>query len=138
MPSVSTDLLLFGGRALILLLGFAALVVCFMRWEKAARQQTQDAAARIEVALGEIRSLREVGEGTNAALQALTEQVQTQLRLAKAASAPSATGYDVAIRLARNGASTDEVVSTSGVTRQEAELLARLHGPDTARHRMTA
>jgi hypothetical protein len=138
MPSVSTELLLFGGRALILLLGFAALIVCFTRWRRAGREAAEQTAERIETALGELRALRELGEATSAGLLSLTEQVQTHLRLAKAASAPSATGYDVAIRLARTGASTDEVVATSGVTRQEAQLLARLHGPDTARHKMSA
>jgi Flp pilus assembly protein TadB len=138
MPSVSMELLLFGGRALVLLLGFATLIVCFTRWHGASRRTALEAAERIEVTVGELRALRELGEALGAQVQTLSEQVQTHLRLAKAASAPGATGYDVALRLARNGVSTEEVIASSGVTRQEAELLARLHGPGTGRHKMSA
>jgi hypothetical protein len=44
------------------------------------------------------------------------------------APASSQRGYDVATRLARNGASVDEMIANCGITRHEAELLARLHG----------
>lgn len=137
MTTASMELLLFGGRALILLLGFLTLTLCFTRWHRAGRSAALATAERIELALGELRALRELGDATGAAVQALGEQVQTHLRLAKAAGAGHTTGYDVAIRLARNGASTEEVVASSGVSRQEAQLLARLHGPDTARHRLS-
>jgi Protein of unknown function (DUF2802) len=129
MPPVSTELLLFGGRALLLLLGFITLSVCFTRWHRAGRREAEATAERIELAIGELRALRELADVTNTGLQALAEQVQTQLRLAKAAGAPGANGYDVAMRLARSGVATDEVIASSGVTRQEAQLLARLHGP---------
>jgi hypothetical protein len=129
MPPISTELLLFGGRALILLLGFLTLIVCFTRWHRAGRRDAAEAAQRQQVAIDELRGLRELADATHTALQMLTEQVQTQLRLVKAAGVPGATGYDVAIRLARSGAATEEVIASSGVTRQEAQLLARLHGP---------
>jgi hypothetical protein len=43
-------------------------------------------------------------------------------------AAPSgARGYEMAIRMARGGASIDEIVGSCGTTRAEARLLCRLH-----------
>ena len=36
-------------------------------------------------------------------------------------------GYETAIRMARSGASVDEIVASCGTTRAEAKLLRRLH-----------
>ncbi len=44
-----------------------------------------------------------------------------------AAHAPS-PGYQIAIRLARGGASREELMSGCGLTLAEAELVKRLHG----------
>ena len=41
-------------------------------------------------------------------------------------------GYQVAIRLARSGASREELMSGCGLSRGEAELLHRLHGRASA------
>jgi hypothetical protein len=38
-------------------------------------------------------------------------------------------GYDLALKLARHGADQEDIVSATGVTRHEAQLLARLHNP---------
>ena len=51
-------------------------------------------------------------------------------------AAPSgARGYEMAIRMARGGASVEEIVGSCGTTRAEARLLRRLHnaaGADAA------
>jgi hypothetical protein len=39
----------------------------------------------------------------------------------------SARGYEMAIRMARSGASVDDIVHSCGTTRSEARLLRRLH-----------
>ncbi len=48
--------------------------------------------------------------------------------LAPAASTP---GYQIAIRLAKGGASREELVSKCGLSSHEAELVHRLHAPQT-------
>jgi uncharacterized coiled-coil protein SlyX len=48
-------------------------------------------------------------------------------------SAPAKGGYEMAIRLARSGATVEELVASSGATRSEAELLRRLHGGEQSR-----
>ena len=40
------------------------------------------------------------------------------------------TSYNVAIRMARSGASRQELMATCGVTQQEADLVVRLHAVD--------
>lgn len=54
---------------------------------------------------------------------------------AMAAASPSVRGYEMAIRMARGGASIEEIVTSCGTTRSEARLLRRLHcanGADAA------
>ena len=63
------------------------------------------------------------------------DKLDARAQLSAAAAGNTPRGYDLALRLARNGAAAEEIAKTSGVTRQEAELLARLHGPDTIRLR---
>ena len=81
-----------------------------------------------------------------AALETRIESLQTsQNELAEKVSglattgttASSAPSYQVAIRMARTGASREDLMSSCGITRQEAELLQRLHAP-AARTRIAA
>jgi Protein of unknown function (DUF2802) len=89
---------------------------------------------------------REVLAGT-AGLAAQLEQLQAALaavdaRVAalaarqdehsRSAQGNSPTSYNVAIRMARSGASRQELMSTCGVTQQEADLVLRLHAADPA------
>jgi hypothetical protein len=45
-----------------------------------------------------------------------------------------ARSYETAMRLARSGASVEEIIASSGVAGTEAHLLRRLHGADSRRH----
>lgn len=48
--------------------------------------------------------------------------------------APPVRSYETARRLARAGASVDEIVATSGLAASEARLLCRLHGSEAGQH----
>jgi len=81
-----------------------------------------------------------------AALETRIESLQTsQSDLAEKVSGLATTGanpssapsYQIAIRMARTGASREDLISSCGITRQEAELLQRLHAP-AARTRIAA
>jgi hypothetical protein len=48
-------------------------------------------------------------------------------RPATSAASVNTRGYETAIRMARGGASVDEIVASCGTTRAEAKLLRRLH-----------
>ncbi len=111
-----------------------------------ARRQAAEAnaqiAARLETALGEIRKLSGQVIALGGSIETLgTRLIQAQARLrprhrpepgsgAGCAPAPrrvNTRGYETAIRMARSGASVEEIVASCGTTRAEAKLLRRLH-----------
>ena len=67
------------------------------------------------------------------ALESLgTRLAQAQAQRPAPAPAPASAsvntrGYETAIRMARGGASVEEIVASCGTTRAEAKLLRRLH-----------
>jgi hypothetical protein len=125
------EVVLFAGRAAILVIALLAFAIGFSRWRRAAREDTQQLAAALEQALLEVRSLTADVKTLGVRFEELNSRLAAQAKQAAAtASGSTPRGYDVAIRLARNGASPDELIATSGVTREEARLLTRLHGPN--------
>lgn len=92
---------------------------------------------------------RRIQELTQAQLRASSTDIPTSMlvtglarveaRLQQLASAPQAVpepppksddrAYQLAQRLARNGASASEIANACGLTQHEAELLWRLHAP---------
>jgi hypothetical protein len=125
-PSLETLLLL--GRGVFLVLSFVTAAIAFTLWRRAAAlQNTQllaavaDVAQRVTMLEGRIDaaklSIAELGERL-----AQVPQVTRPLTAA-------AAGYQAAIRLARSGASQQELIAGCGLSSTEAELIQRLHGP---------
>lgn len=117
----SNEMLFFAGRAAILVVALIAFAIALGRWRRAGTRDMQ--------------RLVSVTEGLAEKLATLEDKLDARAQLSAAAAGNAPGGYDLALRLARNGAAVGEIAETSGVTRQEAELLARLHGPDTVRLR---
>ncbi len=138
------DMALLAGRAAFLVFSFAVAAIAFTRWRRLSEREAQHTAlalrqalegiARLEQAVGElagpVHQLESQAAARDAELTALTGRLHA---LARPESTPSQSSYDIAIRLARGGAQRDELVASCGLTRQEAELVARLHGPDRQR-----
>lgn len=132
-----SDWLLNALRASLLIAAFLGFAWALVSSRRQAEQSGAQMAARLETALGEIRRL----SGQVIALGGAVEVIGTQLTQAQAQAqasapaprtAPSQTsgntrGYETAIRMARSGASVEEIVSSCGTTRAEAKLLRRLH-----------
>lgn len=119
---------LLGARAAALVIGFAVLSAVLLSWRKAQRCDTQRVFEQIDIALGEIRSLAD----SNASLTARLDEVAKRMDVAaRPVPVPATTtgvrGYEIATRMARNGAGADELMQSCGLTRHEAELLIRLH-----------
>jgi hypothetical protein len=122
-----------GLRALLLLAAFAGFAWALVSARRQAAQGNAQLAARLETALGEIHKL----SGQVAALGGTIESLGMRLHQAEVqrpvpAPAPAAAsvntrGYETAIRMARSGASVEEIVASCGTTRAEAKLLRRLH-----------
>lgn len=128
LPNPSLDTLLIAGRALLLVGAFWVFAMAFIRWRRADERSNTALHAKLDRAFAELRSLHETVSVMSARLDGMSERSEMESRRAPAGTQ---RGYDVAQRLARNGASVEELIANCGITRHEAELLARLHG---ARH----
>jgi len=124
---------MYGLRALLLLTAFAGFAWALLSARRQTAQNNAQLSARVETALGEIRKLSaQVAElgGTLESLGTRFQQAEAQRPVttpAPAAASGNTRGYETAIRMARSGASVDEIVASCGTTRAEAKLLRRLH-----------
>ncbi len=116
------------GRAVFLVFSFALAAVTFTGWRRATRGQTEEVMAQNRALLEQLTDLGSRLASTDQRVAQLAERLeQPQSRTASVPPGPQ--GYQIAIRLARGGASAEELVSGCGLTRSEAELVRRLHGP---------
>jgi hypothetical protein len=127
---------IYGLRSLLLITAFAAFAWALLRARRQADAANAQVSARLDTALGEIRKL----SGQLVVLGVSVESLGTKISVASAQPAPPAPapraapsagantrGYETAIRMARSGASVEEIVASCGTTRAEAKLLRRLH-----------
>ncbi|MET0499075.1 MAG: DUF2802 domain-containing protein [Steroidobacteraceae bacterium] len=128
LPNPSLEMVLIAGRALLLLGAFWIFALAFIRWRRSDDLANRALHASIERTFAEVRSLHESISVMNARIEALSERAELDSRMAPSSTGNSQRGYDIATRLARNGADVNEIVANCGITRHEAELLLRLHG----------
>ena len=129
MTLPSAEFLLIAGRAVFLVFSFIVAAISFTAWRRATRQQTAEVISQTQIVLQRLAELEERLDGTKSSIAQLAERLDRP-----AAPAPSqapSPGYQIAIRLARGGASREELMSGCGLTLAEAELVRRLHGPHT-------
>jgi alkylation response protein AidB-like acyl-CoA dehydrogenase len=128
MTVSSVEMLLIAGRAVFLIFSFALAALAFTRWRRAAQAHTAQLQANHQVVLQRLADLEARVVATNVAVSQLGARVERpqQLAVAPAAAAP---GYQIAIRLAKGGASRDDLISGCGLSINEAELVHRLHAP---------
>ena len=91
-----------------------------------ALAQIHQLSERIGVLSEQVRELTLPSPVTSQRLQAV-EPAQAPPPPPAATPTPPVRGYEMAIRMARGGASIEEIVSSCGTTRAEARLLRRLH-----------
>jgi hypothetical protein len=128
LPNPSMETLLIVGRAALLIGAFWIFALAFIRWRRADERANAALHVQLERSFVELRSLHETVSVMSARLDALSKESEIDSRLAPASSQ---RGYDVAARLARNGAGIEELMTSCGITRHEAELLVRLHAVKT-------
>jgi hypothetical protein len=113
----------------LLLAAFAGFAWALMSSRRQTEASSAQISARLETALAEIRKL----SGQLIALGGTVETLGTKIvpapapKPAPAAASVNTRGYETAIRMARSGASVEEIVASCGTTRAEAKLLRRLH-----------
>src|SRR5687767_3671818 len=126
-PSALETIFLIG-RAVFLIAAFAVAAFAFTRWRRASEIEAQHMAARIAEVHQRIADLEEGLAAIDGSLRLLTRRLDNEPHSASV-PANASPSYQIAIRLARSGASHEELMEACGVTRQEAELMQRLHGP---------
>jgi len=129
-----SDWWIHGLRALLLLAAFAGFAWALISTRRQAEEANARLSARLETTLGEIRKLSGEVIALGGALDSMGARlIQAQAQRAAPAPAQASTasvntrGYETAIRMARSGASVEEIVASCGTTRAEAKLLRRLH-----------
>jgi alkylation response protein AidB-like acyl-CoA dehydrogenase len=125
----SLEICLIAGRAVFLLFSFTLAAVAFTRWRRAAQAQTDRLAANHEVMLRRLADLEARVDATNRSVAEVAERIGRPQQPPVSVSAAPAPGYQIAIRLAKSGASLDELISGCGLSIYEAELVHRLHAP---------
>jgi hypothetical protein len=127
----SLDILVLAARAVLLLGAFCVFALAFIRWRAADARANAQLLQQLERTFAEVRSLHESVAVMGARLEALGEKSEAETRLAPVNAAVSPRGYDIAARLAKNGADAEALIANCGLTRQEADLMVRLHGART-------
>lgn len=122
------DFLLIMGRAVFLVFSFALAATTFTAWRRATREQTAQVLSQSQLLLERLADIKETLQATAHSVTQLTERIERPTTLG-ASPLGASPGYQIAIRLARGGASSGELVSDCGLTLAEAELVRRLHGP---------
>jgi hypothetical protein len=127
MPQITIELALIAGRALFLVFSFVLAAVTFTRWRRSTQRSTEQIMIQNSLVLERLAAIEERVAAANFRVAELATQLHGELRAAAPAASDTQPRYQTAIRLAREGASRDELISSCGLSRQEAELVLRVH-----------
>jgi len=121
--------LLLAGCGTLLVFVFALAALSFDAWRRAARRQSQHLLTHSQSLLEQLTALDARLSATATAVRRLDERIERQRAPGAAPLAAAAPpGYQIAIRLARSGASCEELVTSCGISPGEADLVRRIHG----------
>src|SRR5579872_6810943 len=126
------DLLLAGGGAMMVF-AFAFAAITFDGWRRATRRQSQQILSHSESLLQQLTALDARVNATTSAIRRLDERIERQHHSSGQLSGAPAPGpgYQIAIRMARSGATREEIMSSCGLSFPEAELVRRVHAATT-------
>jgi hypothetical protein len=126
----SVEFLLVAGRAVFLLFSFVLATIAFTAWRRATQVQTEKVIAQTNTVLQRLASLEARVDATKITLSQLGDRLE---RPAATQNNTASASYQMAIRLAKGGASREELMAGCGLSLAEAELVQRLHGAGSAR-----
>jgi hypothetical protein len=138
---VSIDLVMTVIRTLMIVAALGAMGWGFMHWRISQRRDTQRLFEQLDLMRGEliVMSDQVVALQSRPAVEVRHHPAPApEPRQIMASPPPAARGYEVAARLARSGASCEELMSSCGLSRHESELLLRLHSRAPATTTTTA
>jgi hypothetical protein len=129
----SVELLLVAGRAVFLLFSFVVAAVAFNSWRRATQVQTDQVLSQTNTVLQRLAALEAGVDATKITISQLGDRLERPAP--PTGNAPSVS-YQMAIRLAKGGASREELMAGCGLSLAEAELVQRLHS--ASRHSRAA
>jgi alkylhydroperoxidase family enzyme len=112
-------------------LGAALLLLGFVlgSGRRTSRREMRKLFASLDESRNDTRSLAALTGQLAGNVTDLEARLTDRALLAAASVNHGQRGYDIALQLARSGATPEDIITASGVTRKEANLLARIHGP---------
>jgi hypothetical protein len=119
------ELIFAAGRAVFLLFSFILAAVTFTAWRRATRVQTEQVLSQTNTVLQRLAALEARVDATKFTLSQLGERLERPPAQSGTGASP---GYQMAIRLAKTGASREDLMAGCGLSLAEAELVQRLHG----------
>jgi hypothetical protein len=122
----SVEFLLVAGRAVFLLFSFVVAAFAFTSWRRAIQVQTAQVLSQTNTVLQRLAALEARVDATKTTISQLGDRLERPA-LPPTGNGPSAS-YQMAIRLAKGGASREELMAGCGLSLAEAELVRRLHG----------
>jgi hypothetical protein len=121
--------LLLAGCGTLLVFVFALAALCFDAWRRATRRQSQHLITHSQSLLEQLSALDARMNATATAVRRLDERLERSRTPGTTPLGGAAVpGYQIAIRLARGGASCEELMANCGLSLGEADLVRRLHG----------
>jgi hypothetical protein len=114
--------------------GFLELAWALSQWRRNAQRDTQRVFEQLDLVRSELLIMKEVMHDAAHRKQPITNEI----RMPQAPATTAVRGYEIATRMARNGASKDELIRSAGITPHEAELLIKLHSRDVRPATFTA
>lgn len=129
--TIDLDTALNAGRTLFLVLGFVYAALVFKRWQRAAAQDAERVTSLLSAMTERLSEIEGGLASLESRISEINRTVETPYKAPPVVAAATTTSpsYPIAIRLAKNGASVEELMESCGLGRQEAELVKRLHGP---------
>jgi hypothetical protein len=122
----SVEFLLVAGRAVFLLFSFVVAAFAFNSWRRATQVQTDQVLSQTNTVLQRLASLEARVDATKFTVSQLGDRLERPAP--PAATNGASANYQMAIRLAKGGASREELMAGCGLSLAEAELVQRLHG----------
>jgi outer membrane murein-binding lipoprotein Lpp len=119
--------LLLAGCGTLLMFAFALAALSFDGWRRATRRQSQQIVTQAQTLAQQLSALDARVNATTNAIRRLDERIEQRAQPGPQPKGAPASGYQIAIRLARRGASREELMSNCGLSLGEAELLRTLH-----------
>ena len=120
--------LLLAGCGTLMVFAFAVAALTFDGWRRATRRQSQHLLTNSQTLAQQLSSLDARVNATATAIRRLDQRIELQAQPAAQPKGTAAGGYQIAIRLARSGASREDLMTNCGLSLGEADLVRRLHG----------